>query len=124
MSATYIEPPTVAHPHARARPSAGLAARNQRRSCAGCSAPQSIMSEIRSKLDATRSSAASMTSASTTFAPIARPQHGAFARLPASDEADSVSCSKCMCCMWRIKLYLPAAGILQALHVHQAAAGG
>jgi hypothetical protein len=52
---------------------------------------QSIMSEIRSKLDATRSSAASMTSASTTFAPIARPQHGPFARLPASDEADSVS---------------------------------
>lgn len=47
------------------------------------------MSEIRSKLEATRSSA-SVTSASTTFAPIARPTHGPFARLPASDEAGSV----------------------------------
>ena len=81
---------------------------------------QSIMSEIRSKLDATRSSAASMTSASTTFAPIARPQHGAFARLHEADEADSVShnlmhgacllaastharCRRrccCCCCFW------------------------
>ncbi len=50
---------------------------------------QSVVLEIKAKLEATRSSVASVPSTNATFAPVQRPEFGQFARLPASDEHDS-----------------------------------
>mmetsp|Transcript_3518 Transcript_3518/g.10219 ORF Transcript_3518/g.10219 Transcript_3518/m.10219 type:complete len:508 (+) Transcript_3518:246-1769(+) len=50
---------------------------------------QNVVLEIKAKLEATRSSVASVPSTNATFAPVQRPETGQFARLPASDEMDS-----------------------------------
>ena len=55
----------------------------------GPAAAQNVMLEIKAKLEATRSSVASVTSTNATFAPVQRPETGHFARLPASGEHDS-----------------------------------
>lgn len=61
-----------------------------RSSCDWCLvAAQNVVLEIKAKLEATRSSVASVPSTNATFAPVQRPETGQFARLPASDEMDS-----------------------------------